>query len=155
SPAIPQTDREDNRSCVRDCTGGRWPVASESRKTIEERPRLLQVRGVEPFGEPAVDLGQQRPGFGRAALLPVEAAETQGGPQLQGFGALPAGQVEGSTETPFRRAPRGRTPFALREKQLPPEAVQLGLQETFARGGGQGQGLVKGGETLLRLAFPG
>jgi hypothetical protein len=36
---------------------------------LEPHPGLLQVRRLKPFGEPAVDLGQQLPGLGPLALL--------------------------------------------------------------------------------------
>src|SRR6516225_9760314 len=46
----------------------------DSGELIEQRLRLAQVVGIEPFGEPAVSLGQQRPGFGPATLPPIQAA---------------------------------------------------------------------------------
>ncbi len=36
---------------------------------FQQRFRLLQVFGIKAFGEPAVDLGQQLPGFVLLALL--------------------------------------------------------------------------------------
>jgi hypothetical protein len=53
------------------------------RQSIEQRPGLLQIRGVEPFGEPAIDRRQQRMGLSPLALLLPEATEAHGGPQLQ------------------------------------------------------------------------
>src|SRR5713101_7222847 len=44
-----------------------------SRQLIEQRPGLLEVGGVKPFGEPAVDLGQQLVGCGALALLLPQA----------------------------------------------------------------------------------
>jgi len=42
-----------------------------SGQLLQQRFRLLQVLGVELFGEPAVDLGQQLPGvFPLILLLP-------------------------------------------------------------------------------------
>jgi hypothetical protein len=42
---------------------------TRSGKLLEERLCLLQVKGIEPFGEPAIAFGEHRPGFGLAALF--------------------------------------------------------------------------------------
>ena len=44
---------------------------------------LLQIRRVEPFGEPAVDRRQQRTRFVAFALLLPEATEAHGSAQLE------------------------------------------------------------------------
>src|SRR6266568_6357100 len=48
-----------------------------SRQRIEQRFGFLEVGGVEPFGEPAIDLSQHLVDFGMLALLLPEATETQ------------------------------------------------------------------------------
>src|SRR5713101_7687577 len=49
----------------------------------QQRPGLLQVCGVKPFGEPAVDLRQHLPGFFFLALLLPQPAQAHHCPQLQ------------------------------------------------------------------------
>src|SRR4029453_12801722 len=69
------------------------------RQRLEQSPGLLQIRGVEPFGEPAVDGRQQRPRFGLLALLLPEATEAHGGAQLQRLRLLSTSHVEGLMKT--------------------------------------------------------
>ena len=47
-----------------------FPIIGDTlaRQLIEQRLRLPQVSGVEPFGEPAIDLGQQLAGCVAFAL---------------------------------------------------------------------------------------
>jgi hypothetical protein len=57
-------------------------TASLLRQRLQERLRLLQVRGVKAFGEPAVDWRQEVMGCGPLALLLPQAGEAHGGAQL-------------------------------------------------------------------------
>ena len=106
---------------------------------FKKRFGFLQVRGIEPFGEPVVALGQHRPGFGLAVLFLVQAGQTHRGPQLQRFGLLSPGDGEGLAKTGFRLAACdfGRL---LPQQELALEAMQLCPVEAFARAVHQGQG---------------
>ena len=55
---------------------------SSSRQLIEQRLRLLQVGGVESFGKPATDWGDEVAGFGAPTLLASQPAEVADGAQL-------------------------------------------------------------------------
>ena len=81
-------------------TGGSAGIALRQR--LEQRPGLLQIRGVKPFSEPAIDRCQQRMGFGLLALLLLQPGQAHGGAQLQGFGLLAAGNGEGLMKTLLR-----------------------------------------------------
>ncbi len=52
---------------------GSNPQLQRSRQLIEQRLRFLQVGGVEPLGEPAVDRGEQLAGLTLPAPQAVEA----------------------------------------------------------------------------------
>src|SRR6516162_983371 len=69
---------------------------------FEQDLRLLEVSGVKALGEPVIDGRQQRPRFSLLALLLPQATEAHGGPQLQRFGLLAAGNIEGLLEAGFR-----------------------------------------------------
>src|ERR1700720_404885 len=56
---------------------------SSSRQLIEERLRLLQVGGVEAFGKPAIDRGDEVAGFGAPALLAPQPGEIADGAQFE------------------------------------------------------------------------
>jgi hypothetical protein len=62
-----------------------------SGQLFQQRFRLLQVFGVKPFGEPAIDLGQQLPCFILLALLLSQAGKAHHRPQLQRLCTLVAG----------------------------------------------------------------
>ena len=61
---------------------------------IEQRLGVLEVGGVEAFGEPAVDRREQVAGLGALALIAPQASEAGRGAQLQGFRLLAAGGVD-------------------------------------------------------------
>src|SRR5262249_21953677 len=63
------------------------------RQFVKQRPSLLQVGGVKALGEPAIERREQV--VGRSALpLPLpQARQAHGGPQLQRFRFLVAGNV--------------------------------------------------------------
>src|SRR5437867_695048 len=65
-----------------------YEETSRSRQRIEQCPGLLEVKGVEPFGEPAVDLGQELTGFGALVLLLPQPTQAQRRPQLPRLGLL-------------------------------------------------------------------
>src|SRR5262249_7776330 len=64
-----------------------------SRQLVQQRFGLLKIGGVKALGEPALDGGQQRTGFGALALLLPEARQAHGGAQLQRLRLLAAGDV--------------------------------------------------------------
>jgi hypothetical protein len=70
---------------------------------FQQRLGLLQVGGVKALGEPAVDRRQQLARFGALALLLPQAAQADGGPQLQRLGLPVARHGEDLLETDFCR----------------------------------------------------
>jgi hypothetical protein len=48
----------------------------------------LQILGIKPFGEPAIDFRQQLVSFGALALVLPQARETRGGAEFEGLGLL-------------------------------------------------------------------
>src|SRR4030095_2561969 len=50
---------------------------------FQQRPGLLEVGGVKPLGEPAVDRGEQVIGCSALALALPEAAQTRGGAEFE------------------------------------------------------------------------
>src|SRR5262245_28977419 len=71
------------------------------RQRVQQCLRLLQVSGVKALREPAVNWCKEVIGFLALALLLPQAREAHGGPQLQGFGLLAAGDVQGALEAGF------------------------------------------------------
>src|SRR5262245_61252429 len=65
------------------------------RQRLQQRPGLLEVSGVKPLGEPAIDRCQELVGLGALALLLPQARQTHGRPQLPRFRLLAAGDGEG------------------------------------------------------------
>src|SRR5262249_18794995 len=63
---------------------------------------VLEVRCVEPFGEPTVDRRQQLVGFGALTLVLPQPTEAHAGPQLPRSVLLAAGYGEGLLEAGFR-----------------------------------------------------
>src|SRR5215217_7608503 len=70
-----------------------------SPQLVEQGFGLLEVGRVKALREPAIDRCQQLAGFGLLPLLLPEATQAHGGPQLQGFGLLAAGDGDGLTKT--------------------------------------------------------
>ena len=119
------------------------------RQCIEQRPGLLQIRGVEPFGEPAIDRCQQRTRFGLLALLLPEATEAHGGPQLQRFRLLAAGDIQSPLQPGFRlRLRRPRLP----QEQDATEAIDFRFPPAFLMLLHQGVGLGQCLEAVFRVA---
>src|SRR6266446_406580 len=79
---------------------GRCAMSSAfpSGQCIKQCSSLLEVSGVKPLGEPAVDRCEQVVGFGALALLLPEARQAHSGAQLQRFRLLAAGNVQGLLE---------------------------------------------------------
>src|SRR5947199_10446884 len=67
----------------------------------EKRLRLLQILGVEAFGEPVVDRGQEVIGVLALALALPQTCQAHRGAQLPGLRLLAAGPVEGWEKTSF------------------------------------------------------
>ena len=109
---------------------------------------LLQVGGVKALGEPAVDRRQQRARFVPLALLLPQATEAHGGAQLQRFGLLAVGDVQGPLQPGFRF--RLGCPRLLQE-QGASEATDFGFPPAVLlllhQGGGLGQRL----EAVFRM----
>jgi hypothetical protein len=63
--------------------GNRVMRAKMSREFLQQRPRFLQVRSMQPLGEPVVNLGEQLAGFGALALLLPQPHQAQRRAQLQ------------------------------------------------------------------------
>jgi hypothetical protein len=87
-----------------------------SRQRLQQRLGLLQIGGIEPLGEPAIDRGQQLVGLSPLALVLPQAAQAGGGPQLPRFGLLAAGNGQGLLETGFRS---GRVRDGLPQQEFP------------------------------------
>jgi hypothetical protein len=66
----------------------------KSTQLVEQSLGILEVSGVEPFGKPAVDGGEQVMGLGASALVAPEAREAGGGAQLQGLRLLALGCID-------------------------------------------------------------
>src|SRR5262249_9447605 len=95
-----------------------------------------EVARVEAFGEPAVDRGEQFARFGALALIAPQAREARRGAQLEGAGALLAGDGEGAVV-----AGGGLVGGAARrDEQVAGEAVEFGAPEALAGLGGDGEG---------------
>jgi hypothetical protein len=118
---------------------------------------VLQVGGVKPLGEPVVDRCQQLTGFGTLALLLLQARETHGRPQLQGFGLLAAGNIEGLVETGLRFSPRLPAAICLMpcaclfQQQFSLEPIQLRLPVALPTVVDHGQRLGHQGKPLFGL----
>ena len=68
------------------------------RQRVQQCLRLLQVRGVNALGEPAIDGREQAGGLRTLALLLPQPTQAQRGAQLQRPGLLAAGHVVGRPE---------------------------------------------------------
>ena len=68
---------------------------SSSGELIEQRSRVLEVGGVEAFGEPAVDRREQIASRGVAALVAAQSGKARGGAQFPELGLLLPGDAKG------------------------------------------------------------
>jgi putative transposase len=103
-------------------------LAALSRELLQQCLRLLQVGGIKPLGEPAIDLRQELSGVIAPALLLPQPAQAHRGPQLPRLRLLAASHAKGLLEPGFR--------FRLficrqSQQQLSFESIQLRLQETL------------------------
>src|SRR5262244_2964348 len=71
----------------------RGPALGSQR--LEQCLCLLQVGGVKPLGEPAVDRREQLTGFSALALTLPQAGQAHGGAQLPRLRLLAAGHFKG------------------------------------------------------------
>src|SRR6516165_9901987 len=69
-------------------------LTTGSRQFVEQRLCFFQIGGVESFGEPAVDRGEEVAGFGTPALFAPQPREARGGAQFQRFRLLGLGDAE-------------------------------------------------------------
>ena len=65
------------------------------RQVVEQRFRRLQIRGVEAFGEPAVDWREEITGFGAAIPVAAESGEARGSAKFPELGLLLLGDAQG------------------------------------------------------------
>jgi hypothetical protein len=72
-------------------TGLREIVLTGSRQLVQQGLGVLQIGGVEAFGEPAVDRGEEVAGLSAFALIAPQAGKAGGGAQLPRTRGLPAG----------------------------------------------------------------
>src|SRR6516225_1389374 len=88
---------------------------------VEQRLGLFEVGGIEAFGKPAEDWGEQGSRLLRPALLPAQAGETHRAAQFPGLRVLPARDIDALLD--------GRLGLAHRpgagEQGLAPEAIKL------------------------------
>src|SRR2546422_7366399 len=94
---------------------------------------LLQVFGIKPFGEPAVDLGQQLAGFVLLVLTPPQSTQTHHRSQLQRLGTLVARNLDGLEKTRFGfffNFGPGTLALALK-RQFAFQPIQLRLVDTL------------------------
>ena len=87
--------------------------AGNSGKLVEERLGVLQVLGVEAFGEPLVDRREEVSGLVGFALTEPEPRQLRRGPEFPVFGTLTAGDFDSLVETDF-----GLDWFPNRSRQL-------------------------------------
>jgi len=60
---------------------------------LQQRLGLLEVSGVEAFGEPVVDFGEHRAGLVAAASIAQQAGKADASAEFEKPGVLPAGSV--------------------------------------------------------------
>src|SRR5262249_6478819 len=146
TPAPPRTRTEHGQQlcCCYSCEikySNRRTVTAEvgtprSGQLVEQRLRLDEVTRVEALGEPGVDRGQQRAGFGALALALPEAGKARRSTQLEGLRLLCRRDLERAAEECLgRRGARG----IAGEQQLALPVVKARVIEMLARLGGHGE----------------
>jgi hypothetical protein len=78
-----------------------------SRELFEQRLRVFQVGGVEAFGEPPVDVGEDLASFFFLALLLEETTQTRYGSELERLRATPSGGCGPSPRAKTERSSHG------------------------------------------------
>jgi hypothetical protein len=89
---------------------------------------LLQIEGVEPLTEPAVDRGEKIASLLPLALIAPESCHTHRRAQFPGFCLLLARNCEGAVEIRFRFR---RIRLRQLECDFPGNAMDLGLARSF------------------------
>src|SRR5712692_4425113 len=93
------------------------------RQGLQQSLRLLQVSGVKPFGKPAVDLREQRAGFGWFALRLQETTQARRRPQLVRLRTLAPGNLKSLVKA---RRGSGRS-RALHQHELTFDPIQISI----------------------------
>src|SRR6266498_4648430 len=78
---------------------GTWSSSILPRQDLQQSLRLPQVNGVKALGEPAVDLREQRAGFGCFALRLQETTQARRRPQLPRLRTLAPGNLKRLVKT--------------------------------------------------------
>ncbi len=86
---------------------------------LQQRLRLLQIGGVKPLGEPAVDRGEEVAGFGGLALGVPEAGEVGGGTEFECSHFLDPGDIDCDPPPPCRLRIRFRLVDHGGQRRLP------------------------------------
>src|SRR5207248_4695765 len=96
---------------------------------VEQRLGLFEIGGVEAFGEPAEDWGEEGERLLRPALLSAQAGEARCGAQFPGLRVLPARDVDALLDGGLGLAGR---PGA-GEQGLAPEPIKLRFKRRSSR----------------------
>ena len=91
---------------------------------VEQRLGLFEVGGIEAFGKPGVDRGEQGSRLLRPALLPAQAREAHDTAQFPGLRVLPACDVDALLHRGLGLAHR----LGTGEQGLALEPVELGFE---------------------------
>jgi len=91
---------------------------------VEQPLRLLQVAGVKPFGEPALDWSEQFAGLLRSSLIAPEPRHAHGCAKLPGFRLLLACNGECALEIGLRLC---NTPLWCLERDFARDPIDPGL----------------------------
>src|SRR5262245_56988799 len=91
-------------------------------KLRQQRLGVLQVGGVEAFGEPVVERGEERAGLVASALVAEQARQAGGGPQLEPLRLLFPRDPERAPEEVSRLFARTA---ALVQEDLGPQPMEL------------------------------
>ena len=139
--------------------------SGSSGEIIDQQLCVLQVLGIESLSKPGAERGEEVARGGAFALIPPEAGEAGGGAQLEGLRLLRARDVEGAVEEGLRfrlriaefrlriggggiRIPQS----AFRNENLPPEPMQLGVEEVLVRIGRYGKRRLERAKPLAESA---
>src|SRR5437870_1338797 len=69
------------------------------RQFIKQAPGFLEVRGIEPFGEPVINRRQQPAGLSQPVLLTPQMRQACAATQLMAFRTLATGESESAVKT--------------------------------------------------------
>src|SRR6516165_11037662 len=113
---------------------------------VEQRLCVFEIGGVEAFGKPAVDRGEQLACFMVATLVAAEPGEAHGGAQFPELGLLLPGDAQG-----FAIQLLGDIGMTLPQQQLALVSIQLGCEPALPRPFDNMQGIVEEGRGLFNL----